>query len=189
MVIKGHAYLNKLTAKSCYFWMTNFSKCLLLFIAMFCYLSKVTTLHPLLLTFVDVQLGYLLRNGLIFRLHLNLIATRSFIKNKTCTFFSDWNVRCTIWVTFGAISNFRLPCFRYVETNVCRSSLYRKYNEMLPQWLSNKPKKFDNHCIEKIRLAKCIQNITKYYKISQKLMKIHTSCRHQRILQRIMCDC
>ena len=130
---------------------------------MFCYLSKVTTLHPQLLAFVDVQLGYLLRNGLIFWLHLNLIATRSFIKNKTCTFFSDWNVRCTIWVTFGAISNFRLPCFRYVEANVRRSSLYRKYNEILPQWFSNKPKKFVDHCIEKIGLAKCIplQNISK----------------------------
>ena len=69
---------------------------------------------------------------------------------------------CTIWVTFWGIYNFRLPWFRYVEANVRRSSLYRKYNEILPQWLSNKPKKFVDHCIEKIGLAKCIplQNIS-----------------------------
>ena len=70
---------------------------------------------------------------------------------------------CTIWVIFWGIYNFRLPWFRYVEANVRRSSLYRKYNEILPQWLSNKPKKFVDHCIEKIGLAKCIplQNISK----------------------------
>ena len=72
-------------------------------------------------------------------------------------------LECTIWVTFGATSNVRLPCFRYVEANVCCYSLYRKYNEILPQWLSNKSKKFVDHYIEKIGLAKCIplQNISK----------------------------
>ena len=55
--------------------------------------------------------------------------------------------------TIVAISYYIL-IFRYIEANVRRSSKYRRYNENLPVWLHNRPKKFVDHCVEKLGLAK-----------------------------------
>ena len=40
--------------------------------------------------------------------------------------------------------------FRYVEGNIRRSSIYRKYNSTLPCWLRDKPQKFVKHCLERL---------------------------------------
>ena len=48
----------------------------------------------------------------MFGIHLNLTNSVLYKKLEVCVFF--WS-ECAIWVTFGKTSNFRLPCFRYVE--------------------------------------------------------------------------
>ena len=48
--------------------------------------------------------------------------------------------------------------FRYVEKNIRRSSMYRKYNSTLPYWLRDKPQKFFKHCVERLTSAGLIKN-------------------------------
>ena len=48
----------------------------------------------------------------MFGIHLNLSNSVLYKKLEVYVFF--WS-ECAIWVTFGKTSNFRLPCFRYVE--------------------------------------------------------------------------
>ena len=47
--------------------------------------------------------------------------------------------------------------FRYVEENVRRSGMYRKYNKTLPDWLNDKPYKFTKHCLDRIASSKNIR--------------------------------
>ena len=42
--------------------------------------------------------------------------------------------------------------------NVCRSSIYRKYNSTLPYWLCDKPQKFVKHCVERLTSAGSIKD-------------------------------
>ena len=42
---------------------------------------------------------------------------------------------------------------RYVEESTCRSSIYRKYNSILPYWLRDKPQKLVKHCVERLTSA------------------------------------
>ena len=53
------------------------------------------------------------------------------------------------------------PCvfpvyFRYVEKNVFRHSLYKKYNEDVPRYLWNRPKQVVSHCRASITEAEDI---------------------------------
>ena len=43
--------------------------------------------------------------------------------------------------------------FRYVEESTCRSSIYGKYNSILPYWLRDKPQKLVKHCVERLTSA------------------------------------
>ena len=40
--------------------------------------------------------------------------------------------------------------FRYVEENIRRSSMCRKYNSTLPYWLRDKPQNFVRYCVERL---------------------------------------
>ena len=48
--------------------------------------------------------------------------------------------------------------FRYVEENIRRFSIYRKYNSTLPYWLRGKPQKFAKHCVERLTSAGSIKD-------------------------------
>ena len=67
--------------------------------------------------------------------------------------------------------------FRYVEKNVRFSSLYRKYNQNIPQFLVNRPRHLVVHCMERWEVAKnipkshitIIDDVTGEFKVKSQL--------------------
>ena len=56
------------------------------------------------------------------------------------------------------IVQFHENSFRYVEENIHRSSMYRKYDSTLPYWLRDKQQKLIKHCVERLTSAGSIKD-------------------------------